>query len=86
MYTDETVRNYYKEGNTFLWVYPGGVSEQADTLLKYLTSVTQEGLPENVLKANHLRQQMDKIRTLDFEKDDINKVYAETQNTFHKTV
>lgn len=79
MYTDETVRNYYKEGNTFLWVYPGGVSEQADTLLKYLTSVTQEGLPENVLKANLLRQQMDKIRTLDFEKDDINKVYAETE-------
>ena len=79
MYADEYVRQYYGKDKPFLWVYRGGVEERADTLLKYLETATRNGLPENVFKTKRIKSLIQQIRTLDFQTNEINRVYAETE-------
>ena len=70
------VCRYYRDGGTFLWIAYDGVDCRADTLLEYLSEVSQMGFDEEAFSITQIKKDLARVRELDFSKFEINDVLA----------
>lgn len=80
MYADEYVRQYYASKAPFLWITRSGVNRQADSLLCCMEQMPMYGIPVECLYAQDLREDLKRIRELDFNaENDINTVFGRVE-------
>ena len=66
--SDRYTRDYYlQDGSQMLWLQPGGVSLQADELLKVLAEVSRHGLLPDMFLADTVAADLKRMRTLHFD-------------------
>ena len=75
-FADRQVRNYYLQKGKYLWITYHGVDSRADTLLNYLSNVSQSGLKETAFHVEQIKKDLERVRTLDFSKFKVNDVLA----------
>lgn len=76
-------KSYYLNKGDFLWIDRHGVDSRADSLLDYLSNIGKYGLGKREFYVNAIRRDLIKVRTLDFDNDDINSVMARLE--YHLT-
>ena len=66
--SDRYTRDYYlQDGSQMLWLQPGGVSLQADALLKVLAEVSRHGLLPDMFLADTVAADLKRMRTRHFD-------------------
>ncbi|MCD8317551.1 MAG: L,D-transpeptidase family protein [Paraprevotella sp.] len=79
-YADKYSRKYYSSAAPFLWITRSGIDERADTLLSYLEKTGGDGLPEGIFYVNEIRNELYRIRRLDFDKEhDIHESFGRAE-------
>lgn len=73
---DRQTLRHYLDGGEYLWITYDGVDSRADTLLNYLSHVSRMGFSEQPFSVGQIRKDLERVRTLDFSKFEINDVYA----------
>jgi murein L,D-transpeptidase YcbB/YkuD len=76
-------KSYYLNKGDFLWIDRHGVDNRADSLLDYLSNIGKYGLGKREFYVDAIRRDLIKVRTLDFDNDDINSVMARLE--YHLT-
>lgn len=86
MTADYRVRSYYRHHGKFLWIDRLGIDCRADTLLRYLKTVSDMGFSERKFRVGEIERDMNAIRNLDFDSTfyDINKVYGRLEYNLTK--
>lgn len=62
---DKQTKKYYTNNNSFIWINRRGISERADTLLKYLKNVKSVGLSTKAFRLKQIEKDIDCLRQLD---------------------
>lgn len=76
MAADRHTRSYYLSGRPLLWVSRHGVTNQADTLLRYLKTVDEMGFRQSRFFVSQIEGDLQKMKSLSVEDDDISKLAA----------
>lgn len=81
MYSDEYVRKFYSDTTDFIWITPSGISDKADTLISFLQTTENEGLPKNIFRTDKLESNLERIRNLDYKgtTNGISQLLGETE-------
>ena len=66
-YADRKTRTYYLEGGAFVWLVPGGVSAQADSLLALLREAPRHGLAPDSFFVCGIADDLIRMRQLRFD-------------------
>ena len=83
---DKQTCNYYREnGHPLLWIDDMGVDERADSLMAWLQTVKEIGFSEQSFDVANIIQDMQRMRSLDFEngRNDVNHTAARLE--YHLT-
>ncbi len=76
MVADRHARSYYLSGRPLLWVSRHGVTNQADTLLRYLKTVDEIGFRQSRFFVSQIESDLAKMKSLSIEDDDISELAA----------
>ena len=66
---DAYTNRYYAQRNPYLWITRFGVVETSDSLLLYLSAITNEGIPYKRVYFKQLQESVDKIRNNKYQQD-----------------
>jgi murein L,D-transpeptidase YcbB/YkuD len=67
-YIDVLTNRYYAERHPYLWINKWGTDLRCDTVLEWLANVNKLGLPEKKFYLKQIRQSLERVRNLDFDK------------------
>lgn len=83
---DRHVRSYYQNGGRCLWVRRSGVSQQADTLVSFLRTVSEMGFSPRVFRLADIEHDIQCLRQLDVSSSssDINAMMARLEYNLTK--
>ena len=79
-----SAKDYYTNNNRFLWISKGRISEDADSVVKYVSRVSDFGFSQSVFRVGIIRSDIDKARSLDFGAANINELYARIEYNLTK--
>ena len=81
---DTRIKDYYKENGPFLWISRFGLSHNADSVLKYVARVSDLGFSPSKFKLDEIERDKRLADSLDFEAENINKVFARLEYNLTK--
>lgn len=67
---DKKLRSYYFNTDSYLWITRDGVSSKADSVLKYVSTVSDFGFDRSRFCYDEIVSELQRVRTLDFDSDD----------------
>lgn len=84
---DLHTRNYYQNHGGFLWIDRHGIDHRADTLLRYLRTVTEMGFNKKKFMVDEIEEDIEKLRNLELDSDrnQINRVMARLEYRLTKS-
>ena len=81
---DIQLKRYYQAHGDFLWIGRGGVRADADSVVKYVARVTEMGFSADRFRVDDIRDDIQRVRRLEFGDDGIDLVFARLEYNLTK--